>query len=75
MHELLDVDDILSRNSQIDHKELERFREAARQLRDLGVKPKEYDLAPPFGGRRVVVRDDPRTDTRIVRLRRFHVTR
>lgn len=69
MTENRDMDDLLERNPQIDQSELEKLREALRRIREQGPARREYELEP-LGGRRVTVREDVRTDTRIVRLKR-----
>jgi len=71
MSERFDVEDILSRNQQIDLEKLEEGRELLRRLREQGLKRKGYDLATPYGGRRVtVVEETGANDPRFVRLRR-----
>ncbi|MGH2587474.1 MAG: hypothetical protein ACRDJE_21365, partial [Dehalococcoidia bacterium] len=64
----LDMDEILSRNPQVDREELEAMRELLSRLREQRVLRKRYDPAP-IGGRRITVRDDARADPRIVRLK------
>ncbi len=64
-----DPDEMLSRNPQIDLDRLEEGRELLRRLRENGVRRKEYDLAPPFGGRRAPIQDDAQTDPRLARLK------
>ncbi len=66
----LNPDDILRQNPQVDRDELNEARDMLRRLREQGAHRKEYDLVPPFGGRRVTVLDDARTDSRPVRVRR-----
>lgn len=65
-----DPDEILARNPQIDQARLEEARDMLRRLREKGVRRKGYDLAPPFGGRRAVVKDKSRAEPRQVRARR-----
>lgn len=65
----IELEDILSRNPQIDQDELEKAREMLRHLREQGVRRKDYDLAPPFGGQRVSVRDGARTEPRLIQQR------
>ena len=69
MPEPFDLEKILSRNPHINRDQLEEGRDLLRRLRDGGARRKNYDLAPPFGGRRAAVRDDANTDGRRVRLR------
>lgn len=69
MHAQFDLDDILSHNPQINRDQLEKARELNRRLHERGVRRKEYDLAPPFGGHRIFIHDDAHTDPRLVRLR------
>lgn len=70
MSERLDPTTILPNNPQVDPDELEAAREMLRRLREHGPRRKGYDLMPPFGGYRITIRDDARTDPRLVRLRR-----
>lgn len=70
MSKRLNPDEILRQNPQIDREELDEARELLRRLREQGAHRKDYDLVPPFGGRRVTVLDDVRTDSRPVRMRR-----
>ena len=71
MSERFDLEEILSRNPQIDAEQLEDAREMLRRLREQGLKRKGYDLATPYGGRRVtVVEETGANDPRFVRLRR-----
>ncbi|MEJ7652619.1 MAG: hypothetical protein WKH64_04335 [Chloroflexia bacterium] len=71
MSERFDIDEILSRNEQIDLEKLEEGRELLRRLRERGLRRKGYDLATPYGGRRVTVQDRTGADDpRLVRLRR-----
>jgi hypothetical protein len=70
MTERLDPNRILPANPQIDPEKLEEAREMLRRLRELGVQRKGYDLMPPFGGRRVTVREDSAIEPRPVRMRR-----
>ncbi len=68
MPEKIGLDEILATNPQVDQERLEEGRELRRHLRDLGVRPKGYGLAPPFGGRRASVHDDERDDRAAARL-------
>lgn len=70
MSERLNPDEILRQNPQIDREEVDEARELLRRLREQGAHRKDYDLVPPFGGRRVTVLDDVRIDSRPVRVRR-----
>ena len=63
-------DDILPHNPGVDPQQLEEARQLHRRLREQGVRRKVYDLAPPFGGRRVSAREDAGADPRMVRLKR-----
>ncbi len=67
-------DAILDQNSQVDPVVLKEAQEALRQLREMGVQRKEYDIPSPFGGRRVMMPDSPHNDPRVVRLRRSSST-
>lgn len=69
MPEPFDVDELLEHNPQIDRERLEEARELHRRLREAGVRRKAYDLAPPFGGRRASVREDAKSDSRVVQVR------
>jgi hypothetical protein len=45
-----------------DREKLHKLRDSLERLRENGLTPKEYDLVPPFGGRRVgVIADFPQT--------------
>ena len=72
MPEPFDLEKTLSRNPHINRDRLEEGRDLLRRLRNGGAQRKNYDLAPPFGGRRAAVRDDANTDSRRVRLRHWH---
>jgi hypothetical protein len=67
------AEDILRQNPQIDRDQLEEMRETLRRLREQGARRKDYDLVPPFGGRRVTVLDDARAEPRPTRAKRPHV--
>jgi len=69
MPEQIDVDEVLSRNPQIDGEELAKAREMLQQLRGQGVRRKGYDLGSPFGDHRASVKEDVRRNSRLVRLR------
>ncbi len=66
----IDLDEILARNPGVNREQLEEATKLFQELREQGVGRKGYDLAPPAGGHRAVVRDDARTDSRVVRLTR-----
>ena len=66
----IDYDELLARNPHIDPKQVEKANELYRGLRDMGVQRKGYDLAPPYGGRRVAAHGDDRADTPPLRSRR-----
>lgn len=71
MPDRIDVDEIISRNPQVDREQLEKAGEMARNLRDMGVHRKGYNIASPFGRRRIAVpQDDAQTDRRAIRLKR-----
>lgn len=70
MMERLNEDEILAHNPRIDQEKLGEVTENLHRLRDEGLRPKGYDLAPPFGGRRASIRDDARVNVRLVRTRR-----
>ena len=53
----IDLDAVLKKQPQIDPEELKAARERRKLLRN---KPRQYQLVPPFGGRRVR-RIDPST--------------
>lgn len=72
MSKRLNPDEILRQNPQIDRDDLDEAREMLRRLQEQGAHRKDYDLIPPFGGRRVTVLDDVRTDSRPVRVRRSY---
>ncbi len=64
-----DLDEILAGNPQVSPDELRAARDLLRRLREHGLQRKEYDLTPPFGGRRVQIQEAPESDPRVVRLR------
>ncbi len=66
----IDIEDVLACNPNVDRQELKRIQELLRRLQEAGVVRKGYDLAPPLGGRRATVQDDPLSDSRLVRLSR-----
>ncbi len=70
MAERLNEDEILARNPGVDREKLEGIAEGLRRVREEGLRPKGYDLAPPFGGRRASIQDDARVNVRVVRTRR-----
>ena len=70
MSDYVTAEDILRQNPQIDRNELEEMRETLRRLREQGARRKDYDLVPPFGGRRIIVVDDARAEPRPVRMKR-----
>lgn len=70
MNKRLNLDEILRKNPQIDRNELDEAREMLRRLQEQGAHRKDYDLVPPFGGRRVVVQDDAHIDSRSLGVRR-----
>jgi hypothetical protein len=72
MKERLNLDEILSRNPGIDRAELEEAREVLQRARDQGMERKGYDLALPFGGRRVAVQDDDQAEPPLIRSRRLY---
>ncbi len=69
MSERFDADDVLARNPHIDREQVEEVMDLHRRLKDAGLQGKNYDLAPPFGGRRASVQDDAHSDVRIIRKR------
>lgn len=69
MSDPFDVGDILARNPQIDPARVRRVTTLIERLRALGVGRKEYDLALPYGGRRVVPLDQARAEPRLSRAR------
>jgi hypothetical protein len=69
MPEPIDLDEVLANNPQIDPDKLDEARELLRRLREKGVRPRGYGLAPPFGGRRAIAKDDGRADSRPLRAR------
>lgn len=70
MNTRLNLDQVLGKNPQIDRDELDEAREMLRRLQEQGFHRKDYDLVLPFGGRRVKVLDDTRTDSRPLRMLR-----
>jgi len=70
MPEKIDLEKILEANPHIDREELERSEELRRKLRELGIRGKQYDLAPVLGGRRVTMLDDAHADSRPIRSKR-----
>ena len=78
MSDYVTAEDILRQNPQIDRNELEEMRETLRRLRERtwasavrdSLRRKDYDLVPPFGGRRIIVVDDARAEPRPVRMKR-----
>jgi hypothetical protein len=66
--EYMSQEEILARNPQVKPEELEKARELRRQLREMGVQRKGYDLAPPFGGKHAVTRKDEWSADRIIHL-------
>lgn len=65
-----DLEDVLRRNPHIDRERVKEAQELIRRLREKGVQRKGYDLAPPFGGRRVIAKDAPAAAPRLLRSRR-----
>lgn len=66
MPKKIDLADILQKNPQIDPDRLSDSIRLSEELRRHGVSGRRYELAPPFGGRRVQSAeshsdDDPRT--------------
>lgn len=51
----IDLDAVLKKQPQIDPEELKAIRELRERLRK-NTGPRQYQLVPPFGGRRVRVR-------------------
>ena len=66
----IDLEEILSQNPQIDPDKLADSREMLRKLRERGVRRKDYDLAPPFGGRRAIIQDKVRTASHLTKAGR-----
>lgn len=64
------TDEVIERNHKLDKEAIQKNHDLTERLREQGVQRKEYDLAPPFGGQRMTVQDDPNRDPRFVRLRR-----
>jgi hypothetical protein len=64
-----DVGDILARNPHIDPDRVTRVTTLIERLRALGVGRKEYDLALPYGGRRVTPPDQARSEPRLRQAR------
>ena len=48
MKKKFDVKRMIASNPKVDKKQFDEARRALRKLREAGVKPSEYDLAPPF---------------------------
>lgn len=65
-----DPREVLTRNTQLDPSMLEEIEEMRRQLREMNVPKKGYQILPPFGIRRGRPDPSPRVDPRAVRLRR-----
>ena len=63
-----DLNEVLARNPHIDPGRLERAGDLLRRLREMGIRRKEYELAPPFGGRRVAVQDGTHLEPRLGQL-------
>lgn len=64
----VDLGEILDRNPQVDPDRLEHTMETLRRLHEKGFRRKEYELASPFGGRRVSVQDGTRREPRLGHL-------
>jgi hypothetical protein len=69
MPERVELEEILIQNTQIDEVELSKARELLRRLREQGVRRKDYELVPPFGGHRVSVRDEARPEPKLIQKR------
>ena len=48
MKKKFDVKKLIAGNPKVDKKQLNEARRAMRKLREAGVEPSEYNLAPPF---------------------------
>lgn len=48
MTKKFDVKKMIASNPKVDKKQFNEARRALRKLREAGVKPAEYELAPPF---------------------------
>jgi hypothetical protein len=67
--DLFDVRDVLARNPHIDADRVKRVTVVIERLRAQGIGRKEYDLALPSGGRRVVPQGQVRSEPRFVQGR------
>jgi hypothetical protein len=65
----VDVGDILARNPHIDSTRVMRVTTLIERLRALGIGRKEYDLALPYSGRRLVPQDQARSEPRLGHVR------
>jgi len=70
MPDHVDIERILEKNPRVDRHQLEGAQDMLRRLRERGVRRKGYDLAPPYGGRRVSALEDTREAPGLLRLRR-----
>lgn len=57
MPEVIDVAEVLRNNPNIDPQELHRSMEILEGLKGRGVSGRNYELVPPFSGKRVQVVD------------------
>lgn len=72
MPERFNEEDLLRRNPRVDPDLLAEGRDLLRRLREQGLRRKEYDLVPPFGGHRVSIQDDAPVEPRLVQHRRAY---
>jgi hypothetical protein len=63
--EEIDLEEVLSRNPQVDREKLQESRALLRDLRERGTRRKRYELDGPFGGERASVRDNVRNEARV----------
>ncbi len=68
-------EEIFAGNSKVSREEVERVRELVRKLQESGTGRTGYDLAPPFGGRRVSTGTSGSDDPKLVRLRHSRADR
>ncbi len=66
MIKLPNIEEILAANPHIDPKELAEATDLLRRLRESGLNPSGYRLAPPFSRRHISV--GPKEDSRVIRL-------
>lgn len=65
------IEEILALNPHIDEEKLEKAREILRKLRESRTGRAGYNLAPPFGHRRIFVGEGDSVDSRTIHLGRL----